>query len=262
MQFLIYFLIFIFGLIIGSFLNSVIYRLSTNTSFLLGKSYCPECKSNLKWHDLIPLISFLILAGKCRYCKKPISVQYILVELATAGLFLFIISQNINLLLYGFSLFLFLKICFLLIVSCFLIIIFAYDLKHYIIPDKVIFPLILITGVFNLYTDYKILNTVYSGIGAAAFFLFIVLISKGKWMGMGDVKLVFFMGLFLGFPKIIVALFLAFFIGAVIGVILIISGKKTLKSEVPFGPFLIMGTFLALFFEYEIIDFYLSSCGL
>ena len=262
MQFLIYFLIFIFGLIVGSFLNSVIYRISTNTSFLLGKSYCPECKSNLQWYDLIPVISFLILAGKCRYCKKQISIQYILVELATAILFTFIIFQNIDLLLYSLSFVVFLKICFLFLVSCFLIIIFAYDLKHYIIPDKVIFPLILITGVFNFYTNYKILNTVYSGIGAAAFFLFIVLISKGKWMGMGDVKLAFFMGLFLGFPKIIVALFLAFFIGAVIGMILIISGKKTLKSEIPFGPFLIFGTFLALFFEHEIINFYLSFCGL
>ena len=125
MQFLIYFLIFIFGLIVGSFLNSVIYRLSTNASFLLGRSYCPECKSNLKWHDLIPIISFLVLAGKCRYCKKPISIQYILVELATAGLFFFIVFQNIDLLLYGFSFAVFLKICFLFIVSCFLIIIFA-----------------------------------------------------------------------------------------------------------------------------------------
>ncbi|MCP6718324.1 MAG: prepilin peptidase [Patescibacteria group bacterium] len=261
MQFLIYFLIFIFGLIVGSFLNSVIYRLSTNASFLLGRSYCPECKSNLKWHDLIPIISFLVLAGKCRYCKKPISIQYILVELATAGLFFFIVFQNIDLLLYGFSLAVFLKICFLFIVSCFLIIIFAYDLKHYIIPDKVIFPLILVTGIFNFYTGYDVLNTIYSAFGASLFFLFIVLISKGTWMGMGDVKLAFFMGLFLGFPKIMVALFLAFFSGAVIGIILMISGKKTLKSEIPFGPFLIFGTFLALFFEYEIISFYLSLYG-
>jgi len=144
------------------------------------------------------------------------------------------------------------------VVSCFLIVIFVYDLKHYIIPDKIVFPLILISGIFNFYTKHEILNTIYSAVGASLFFLFIVLVSRDKWMGLGDVKLAFFMGLFLGFPKIITALFLAFFIGAVVGVILIFSGKKSLKSEIPFGPFLVIGTFLALFFEHEIINFYLS----
>lgn len=267
MEILIYFLIFAFGLIIGSFLNSVIYRLSINQSFLIGRSYCPECKTSLKWYDLIPVISFLILKGKCRYCKKPISLQYPLVELSTASLFTFIVFQNIDLLLYGFSFSVFLKICFLFLVSCFLIIIFAYDLKHYIIPDKVIFPAVLVVGIwylvswlfFDSYTEYKMLNTIYSTIGVSLFFLLIVLISQGKWMGMGDVKLSFFMGLFLGFPKILIALFLAFFIGAIIGIILIILGKKTFKSEIPFGPFLVMATFLALFFEHEIINFYLSK---
>lgn len=247
MQILIYSFIFIFGLIIGSFLNSVIYRLSINQGFLIGKSCCPNCKHNLAWYDLIPVLSFLILKGKCRYCKKPISIQYPLVEITTALLFLLIFnSQNLLFTIYW------------LVVSCFLIVIFVYDLKHYIIPDKIVFPLILISGIFNFYTKHEILNTIYSAVGASLFFLFIVLVSQGKWMGMGDVKLVFFMGLFLGFPKIITALILAVFIGAIIGVILIFSGKKSLKSEIPFGPFLIAGTLLTLFFEHEIINFYLS----
>lgn len=256
MEFLIYLLVFIFGLIIGSFLNSVIYRLSISQDFLFGRSYCPECKTSLKWYDLIPVISFFLLKGRCRYCKKPISIQYILVELATAISFVLIVFQNINLLLYNPSFFILLKTCFLFIVFSFLIIIFTYDFKHCIIPDKVIFPLILITGFFKLCVQDEALSAIYSAFGAALFFLLIVLVSQGKWMGMGDVKLAFFMGLFLGFPKILIALFSAFFIGAIVGVILIVLGKKTFKSEIPFGPFLVLGTFLALFFESLIIDFY------
>ena len=271
MQFLIYSFVFIFGLIIASFLNSVIYRLSISQDFLFGKSYCPNCKHDLNWSDLIPLISFLVLKGKCRYCKKPISIQYVLVELATAVLFVILIWQNIDL-IYDFTLFRFLNLCFMLYVVCSMIVIFVYDLKHYIIPDKVIFPAIIaafsyqlfdIWNSFGIWTlDFDILklllNPILSAIVSSLFFLSIVLGSRGKWMGMGDVKLAFLMGLFLGFPKILIALFLAFFIGAIIGISLIILGEKTFKSEVPFGPFLIMGTFLALLFEHEIINFYLS----
>jgi len=271
MEFLIYSFIFIFGLIIASFLNSIIYRLSINQDFLFGRSYCPNCKHNLSWPDLIPLISFLVLKGKCRYCKKPISIQYILVEFVTAVLFVILIRQNIGL-IYDFTLLRFLNLCFMLYVACSMIVIFVYDLKHYIIPDKVIFPAIIVAFFYQLFNiwnsfgvwtlDFDILKLLLSPILAAIvsslFFLSIVLGSRGKWMGMGDVKLAFLMGLFLGSPKILIALFLAFFIGAIIGVILIISGKKTFKSEVPFAPFLIMGTFLALFFEHEIINFYLS----
>ena len=265
MEILIYFLIFIFGLIIGSFLNSVIHRLSINKDFLFGKSQCPSCNHVLSWYDLIPLVSFLMLKGKCHYCKKPISAQYPLVEFITGSLFVLLTWHNIDLLASN-ALFGFLRLCFLFLISCFLIIIFVYDFKHYIIPDKIIFPAILIMGswyllasiAFDFYTKNNMLNGIYSALGASLFFLFMVLVSQGKWMGMGDVKLAFFMGLFLGFPKIITALVLAVFIGAAIGVILIFFGKKNLKSKIPFGPFLVAGTFLTLFFEHEIMNFYLS----
>ena len=245
-------LIFLLGLIVGSFLNCVIYRLEENKSFLKGRSYCPHCKHTLNWQDLIPLLSFLFLKGRCRYCQKPISLQYPLVELVTGLLF-------VSFFIFHFSFFIFL-------IACFLIIIFVYDLRHYIIPDKIIYPAILVSGIWylvssiflGLYTKYEILNTIYSAFGAAAFFLLIVLISRGKWMGVGDIKLAFLMGLVLSPPKILVALFLAFFIGAIIGMGLIISGKKTLKSEVPFGPFLVTGTFIALFFGEKIIQWYLN----
>ena len=246
--------IFLFGLVVGSFLNSIIYRLSTGESFLFKRSFCPHCKHQLSWQDLIPLLSFIFLRGKCRYCHQKISWQYPLVELATGILFFLILNFSTQ--PGGVILF---------VVSCFLIVIFVYDLKHYVIPDKIIYPAILVFGIwylvssifFNTYTKYEILNTIYSAFGAAAFFLAIVLISRGKWMGMGDVKLAFLMGLFLSSPKILVALFLAFLVGAIIGVGLIAAQKKTLKSEVPFGPFLVTGTFIALFWGGNIINWYL-----
>lgn len=265
-------IIFLTGLVVGSFLNCVIYRLEIASprhaaagrgsrsalSFLKGRSYCPHCKHILSWQDLIPVFSFFILKGKCRYCNQKISWQYPLVELATAVIFILIFITNSNQ-FTGVNL-------LLMVVSCFLIVIFVYDLKHYIIPDKVIYPAILVSGIWylvagiflNLYTKYEILITVYSAIGAAAFFLAIVLISQGRWMGIGDIKLAFLMGLFLGWPDILVALFSAFFIGAIIGIGLIISGKKTMKSEVPFGPFLVIGTFLAVFFGEQITYWYQS----
>jgi len=162
---------------------------------------------------------------------------------------------------------------YLLLISCFLIIIFVYDLKHYIIPDKVIYPAIGIAFLYQIISNgrwvggvqFLITNfyfPILSALGAATFFLAIVLISQGKWMGLGDVKLAAFMGLFLSWPNILVALFLAFSIGAIIGLGLIISGKRTLKSEVPFGPFLVTGTFIALFSGEKIINFYLNLYGI
>ncbi len=243
--------IFLFGLSVGSFLNCVIYRLALPK----GRSFCPHCKHKLSWQDLIPVFSFLILRGKCRYCKKPISPQYPLVEIATAILFVlifWILDFELGL-TFGFW----------ILISCFLIIIFVYDLKHFIIPDKVIYPAIIIALIFNfqflIFNQFSIFNSlILSAIGASAFFLLIVLISRGKWMGIGDIKLAFLMGLFLGFPYILVALFFSFLIGAIIGIGLVLAKRKTLKSEVPFGPFLVTGTFIALFWGQKIIQWYLN----
>lgn len=248
--FVFYLIIFLFGLTVGSFLNCVIYRLEKKESFLRGRSYCPNCKHQLSWQDLIPLLSFLELRGKCRYCKQRISWLYPLIELATGILFVSVFHIALPNLLFSIFYFLF---------SSFLIIIFVYDLKYYIIPDKVIYPAVLVAFLYNLlYSRFYILDSIYSAFGASLFFLSIFLISRGKWLGFGDVKLALFMGLFLGFPNILVALFLAFFIGAIIGLGLIIAGKKNLKSEVPFGPFLVTGTLIALFFGSRIINFYFN----
>jgi prepilin signal peptidase PulO-like enzyme (type II secretory pathway) len=253
--------IFLFGLAVGSFLNCLIYRLEKNESFLGGRSFCPNCKHILSFSDLIPLFSFFVLRGKCRYCQEKISWQYPLVEIATGSLFWSI--SNFQFPISNFQNFLFSLFYFL--IFSFLIIIFVYDLKHYIIPDRVIYPAIGITFIYQLFRNWKLgirnlqflLNPLISSLFAGLFFLAIVLVSRGRWMGVGDIKLAILMGLFLGWPNILVALFFSFLIGAIIGTGLIILGKKTLKSEVPFGPFLVTGTFISLFWGEMIIEWYL-----
>lgn len=257
---LISFFIFLFGLAVGSFLNCLIYRLETGRSFLKGRSFCPHCQHILSCQDLIPVLSFIILKGKCRYCSQKISWQYPLVEITTAALFILTI-YNLQFTTYNLqNLFV---VSYWLFVVSFLIIIFVYDLKHYIIPDKIIYPAIAITLLYQLFWIWDLgnwdlfrISDLGFGVLPSLFFLAIILFSGEKWMGFGDFKLAILMGLILGWPEILVALFLAFLIGAIIGIGLIILGKKTLKSEVPFGPFLVTSTFIALFWGQEIINWY------
>ncbi|HCM36323.1 MAG TPA: prepilin peptidase [Candidatus Wildermuthbacteria bacterium] len=273
-MFLLNVFVFLFGLAVGSFLNAVIYRMGESfnsaqgkKSAFKGRSYCPQCKHQLSWQDLIPVASFVMLGGRCRYCGKPISWQYPLVELATAIIFVAIFNFEFSPSAGGLNEFLipqFLNLLYLAAVASLLIILFVYDLRHYILPDKVLLPAIFISGIwyvvsrmfFQSYTRYEILNTLYAALGTTAFFLAVFLFSRGRAMGFGDVKLAFFMGLFLGWPNILVALFAAFFAGAIIGIGLIAFQKKELKSEIPFGPFLIAGTFLALFWGSRIVEEY------
>ena len=277
--------IFLLGTAIGSFLNVIIYRLSVDHfSFfkslggLRGRSYCPHCKKQLSWQDLTPLISFLFLQGKCRYCKKKISWQYPLVELITGLSFLIIfnlkflwvatlipISASFN----QFAIFNFINLFFLFFTISVLIIIFVYDLKHYLIPDNILFPAIIVTIFYRILDALAIsgwhvgqnlllllANYVLAAILASGFFLSLFIFSRGRWMGFGDVKLAILLGLLLGLPNIFVGLFLAFFLGATIGIILMYAKKKGLKSEIPFAPFLIVGTLAALFFGNQIIHWY------
>ncbi len=242
-----YLIYFILGTIMGSFLNCLVYRLHNKEDFLVKRSHCPHCQHTLSWQDLIPIFSFLFLRAKCRYCQKPISCQYILAELATGTLFILAIMQSSYFLLIAFS---------------FLVIIFIYDFKYYIIPDKVIFPAIIITFFYQLVTNLQSIDVFYSAVisalAASGFFLAIFLVSRGRWIGFGDVKLALFLGLLLNFPNILVALFLGFLIGAILGVVLIILSKKGLRSEVPFGPFLVTGTLISIFWGERIFSWYLA----
>jgi len=205
---------------------------------------------------LFPVFSFIFLKGKCRYCNKRISIQYPLVELATGILFVLVFNF-----LYPISTsYQLIYILYLFYIFSALVIIFIYDLKHYLIPDKVLLPAIIIALLYNSLTNpQNILNSLLAVAVASGFFLVIFLISNGKWMGFGDVKLAILMGLVLGLSSVLVALFLAFFFGAIIGVALTTFRRKSLKSEIPFGPFLIIGTFIAMLWGEQIIQWYMHS---
>jgi len=253
------FLIFALGVGVGSFLNVLIDRLPRDESCLIGRSYCELCKTTLKWYDLIPLFSFIGLKAKCRYCHSAISFYYPVVEFITGALFLFVSSQLLTEYQisnkFGNAEIYLRLIFFLFIVSTFIVIFFT-DLKYGIIPDKVVYTAIVVTFLF-LITNYQLLitNHLLSAVGSFIFFLLIFLVTRGRGMGFGDVKLAFLIGLLLGFPKTVVALYAAFLTGAVISIILILEKKKKFKgSTIPFGPFLVIGTFIALFWGEVILQ--------
>ena len=259
-------IILLLGLCFGSFVNVLIYRLPKGFS-LMGRSFCPKCKKTISWYDNVPLLSYLLLKGRCRRCKKTISIIYPIIELSTALIFLvtFLASKGLA---FG-SYVTYMVYVYILIVL--LIAVFVIDLKHYIIPDRFVVILCLLSIFFNLFFDFlnwkngmlnfwsesSFVSGIIAAVLASGFFLLMILISKGKWMGLGDAKLSVFMGLFLGFPKIICALFLAFAMGAIIGVALICAKKKKIGSEIPFGPFLAIGTIVSMFFGNQVISWYL-----
>ncbi len=249
--------IFILGICIGSFLNVLIYRFPRSIS-TAGRSFCPNCKKKISWYDNIPLISFILLRGRCRHCHFPISWRYPIVELITGistvllfyGLWLPPLPGLEQAGALGIRNFMEIFTLFYLLFSIYaLIVIFFTDLETEIIPDKVIYPAILLSFVYAILNyGFPVNEPLLSGLLAGLFFLVLFLITRGRGIGFGDIELALFMGLFLGFPKIIIALYSAFLTGAAAGVILVFRGKKTLKSHLPFGPFLVAGTVFALFF--------------
>jgi leader peptidase (prepilin peptidase)/N-methyltransferase len=227
-------ILFLFGLAVGSFLNCLIYRFNKGLSPFKGRSFCPQCRHQLAWKDNLPLLSFLFLHGRCRYCHSPISWQYPLVEIATGILTLFIIHYSLFIL--GDS---FLMTVYFLLISYALIVIFVSDLRYGTILDEVILPAMGLAILYSIINhQLSIINFLLSGLGAAGFFLALVAVTRGKGMGMGDVKLAGLMGLVLGWPKIVIALYLAFLTGALVGVILVLIGKKRFGEHLAFGPFL------------------------
>lgn len=269
-----YLIVGFLGLCVGSFLNVLILRLPKNKK-ITGRSYCLYCKKKLRWYELVPVFSYIFLRGKCYSCKKKISLEYTLVEVLTALFFIFITWQISNLAMKQFSNEA-MNLIFWFFFSSILIVIFFTDLKYYIVPDKIIFPAIglaILYQIFNIFnfdflaedwfisggkfqTFKPFLISLLTGFCASLFFFFLVLITKGKGMGFGDVKIAGFMGVLLSFPNIIVALALAFFSGSVVGLILVAMKKKTMKSEVPFGCFLAPSTFIAFFWGSQLISLY------
>lgn len=250
-------LVFIFGLAIGSFLNVLIYRLYYRKS-LFGFSYCPNCNHRIPWYDNIPLISFIFLRGRCRYCHQRISWQYPIVELITAFLFLFAflkVKSQIPVINYKF---LILVLRDWLIIFAF-IFIFVYDIKYLLAEHIVILPIGVIVFLLNLLLKVSLLKLLLAIGVSLAFFGVQYLLTKGKGIGLGDLSIGFLMGASLSWPNILAGLGLAYIIGAIVALFLVLIKKKKWKSKIALGPFLAIGTIISLFYGGEIINFYLSK---
>ena len=250
--------IFTFGLCVGSFLNVLIDRLSKNESITKERSHCDHCRRKLAWVDLIPVFSFIILNGKCRYCRSPISSYYPTVELTTGVLFVLLLSTlpDINTKYQVLSIKHVEQVLFYLFLVSSLIVIFFTDLKYGIIPDKIVYSAIFVSAIYLILNNkYLMLSNFLAGTFAFLFFFLIFLVTHRKGMGFGDVKLIFLLGLILGYPKIVPAIYLAFLIGAIASIVLILfKKKKFIGGTVPFGPFLVLAAIIAFYWGNIIVE--------
>ncbi len=234
--------IFIFGAIIGSFLNVLVLRYGTGQSIIKGGSRCFSCGKKLQWYELIPILSFISQKRKCRNCGSKISWQYPIVEILTGIIFLLIF--NFSAPDGQFSLF------YYWLVFSILIAIAVYDFKHQIVLDKFVYVFIFL-AFFSLFK----VSSFLAGVIFFSFFASLWLISKGRWMGFGDAKLALGIGWFLGLENGIWALVFSFWIGAIAGIFLVLLSKKryNLKSHIPFGPFLALGALLSFLLNGNLI---------
>lgn len=224
----------ILGLVIGSFIGALSYRYPRGISIIKKeRSFCDSCGRAISWYDNIPIASYITLLGRCRGCNKKISPRYPIIETATALGFLFIGPSPVYLLLF-----------------CLFEIIFIIDLEHQIIPDLFVFLGVVVTVFLphtNLFAD------IFAGFAASLVLFLIYLITKGKGMGLGDVKLAIFLGFLVGFDKSLIWLFLSFLIGGFFSFILLLFRVAKLKDKIAFGPFLIIAAPLAMLFGEKII---------
>jgi prepilin signal peptidase PulO-like enzyme (type II secretory pathway) len=240
-------MIFILGLMVGSFINMAVWRLGHNKSFFKEqRSYCDFCKKKLRWYDNIPIFSWLVYGGKSRCCRKKLPLSYPIVELLMGVLFLFnFLNRDNNILIYGID---FLILGILMFEA-------AFDFKYMMLPDATAYSLIILAGiqwvVMGMPRDYLI-SALVSGI--FIYILHKIKIKGHEAMGDGDILVAVFMGLYLGFPNIIVAFYVAFIVGAIVGSVLILRKKIKRLSPIPFGPFLILGTLVAKWWGEKIIN--------
>ncbi len=236
------------GLIIGSFLNACIYRLPRQIPIARGNSLCPACQNRLKWYQLFPFFSYIFLKGRCGYCREKISLRYPLVELINALLYMGIFKA------YGPTLS---ALAFAVMASA-LVLVFFVDLDFMLIPNEAIFAL-LAAGLILLSQSEPLWWEKVIGLFAVSLPLFLIAwLSQGRAMGGGDIKLMAALGLCLGYKLVLLAFFCGTFLGAVISLLILAKNKnKDLKTEVPFGPYLVIGAFIALFFGNAIINGYI-----
>jgi len=252
---MIVFFITIFGLIIGSFLNSIIYRLKVGGNIVNERSRCPSCLKTLRWFELLPVISFIIQRCKCRSCYRLISWQYPLVEMVVALGFVlsYLIHQTVG---SEFYVLVFRDWVYIV----FLVIIFVYDLKWQLILDRVTVPAMIIALFFTwgiLGVEVFLWHLV-AGVIAGGFFLTQFIISRGRWIGGGDIRMGLIMGFMVGWPGILVALFISYVLGALISVLIVLKAKKKWSSQIAFGTFLSFGTFITILYGKFIVGWYQS----
>ena len=242
-------LIFILGLIIGSFLNVCIYRLPQNKSIVNPPSHCTTCNTCLKPWDLIPVISFLLSRGRCRYCGTAFSPRYALVELLTANLFVWCFQ------IYGPSP----EFVKAIILTSFFIVITFIDYDHQLILDKVLIYLSIAGVVINLWLgSVSPLDMIIASLLGGGLLLIIALVSRGG-MGGGDIKFAAALGLCFGWQHLSLTLLLSFILGGIGGVLLIVCKIKSRKDFIPFGPFIALGALFSLLYGYSMIHWYISK---
>lgn len=244
--------VFITGLFAGSFFNVCIYRLPLDQDIVFSRSRCPCCRAVLGFWDLLPVAGYLLRRGKCRYCAGPISERYPLVELLSAFLFLWCYAH------FSFSVHFFKAV----ILTSFLLVIAFIDIDHRLILDKVLIWLGaggILTNIWGGHGDWA---NFFCAAALGGGFLYLIFLTTGGKMGLGDVKLTCALGLWLGVKLTVLTLFFAFCSGGVTGMALILAGRKSRKDFMPFAPFIAAGAFLSLLYGDKIIDWYLAIAGI
>jgi len=261
-------MIFLMGVCMGSFVNMLVFRTmfekqiprTNNQETNRKRSFCDFCGKQLNWWNNVPVLSFLFQKGKSQCCHKKLDVSYPIVEIITGLLFLL----NFQFSIFNFQSIFNFEFLILNLITVLVIYSAVYDAKTMYLPDWSTYTLIFLAIIYQIIGRpvgppmLYLLNIVYAAIGASGFLLLLYLITKGKGMGLGDVYLALFMGLLLGWPKIILAFYIAFIVGAIWGIILLILKRKKIKSEVPFGPFLLFGTMVVWYFGDKIMYYVLS----
>lgn len=246
-------LVFILGLIVGSFSNVCIYRIPRNESIIYPASHCPKCSSTILAKDNIPLLSYVLLKGRCPNCGSRISIQYPVVEFLT-GLVYVIIYQ-----IYGVSV----QSLIYIILSSALIIIAFIDLGEQVIPEVISLPGIVVGLILSFFVHHISFVNSALGIVLGGGIILVIrlagsLIFKKESMGIGDIELTAMIGAFLGWRYITISLFLGFFLGALTGIFLILSKIKSREDAVPFGPFIVLGSFITLLWGEKILSWYVG----
>jgi len=247
-----YIISIIFGALVGSFLNVCIFRLPKEESIIWPGSHCPHCKNAIKFYDNIPVVSYFLLRGRCRYCKGSISLQYPLVEGITALSSLFLVIK------FGPSL----SYLFYFAFVAALIVITVIDLYHQIIPDAISLPGIGVGLLASLLIPQITFSNSLIGVLLGGGSLFIVAtfyqwLFKREGMGGGDIKLLAMIGAFLGWKAVLLTILLSSLIGSVTGILMMVVKGKDFKYAIPFGPFLSLGAVISLFYGQNIINWYL-----